>query len=182
MFRQLGSVAVVRIFMEYHVWAVWDFMSLLKSLQAAVAPSKAPWVPQDDAVAARMVNEIVLVEEADEYPTGSYASHFEIYLRAMDAAGANTAAIRAASRDIGEGAPWREVLDRRCPFPAAREFVAATLNLTGASLPEQVAAFTLGREEIIPAMFREAVERLDWSDREGHADKFRRFLDLLRKP
>ena len=50
---------------------------------------------------------------------------------------------------------------------AAREFVTATMETTEASLPERVAAFTLGREDVIPGMFREAVAQLDRSGMHG---------------
>src|SRR4030081_3170084 len=84
----------VRVFMEHHVWAVWDFMSLLKSLQAEIAPTRVPWVAPRDAAAARLINEIARVEKGDEAPNGLLGSHFEIYLQAMEEAGADTKPIR----------------------------------------------------------------------------------------
>src|SRR6266850_3381410 len=88
------SLQHARIFMEHHVWAVWDFMSLLKSLQAEIAPTRVPWVPPRDPAAARLINEIATVEEADDGPDGVPASHFEIYMQAMEEAGADTTPIR----------------------------------------------------------------------------------------
>src|SRR5688500_4663127 len=67
-FRSLDSVADVQIFMEHHVWAVWDFMSLLKSIQSVVAPVTVPWRPPRDAAAARFINEIAAGEEGDDGP------------------------------------------------------------------------------------------------------------------
>src|SRR4030088_3216883 len=93
-FGAVRSPRDVRVFMEHHVWAVWDFMSLLKSLQAEIAPTTVPWVPPRDAAAARRINEIATVEEGDDGPDGRPASHFEIYLQAMEEAGADKKPIR----------------------------------------------------------------------------------------
>jgi hypothetical protein len=177
-FARLASIDDVRVFMEHHVWAVWDFMSLLKSIQSALAPAAAPWTPVRDPESARFVNEIVLGEETDEAPDGGHASHFEIYLSAMEAAGARMDAIRAMTLSVATGVSWRRALEDASPPAAAREFVTATMETTESSLPERVAAFTLGREEVIPGMFREAVTRLDRSGVRG-ADLrlFRWYLD-----
>src|SRR5204863_9681955 len=87
--------------------------SLSKSIQSAIAPATTPWTPAADPESARFVNEIVLAEESDEAPDGGHASHFEIYVAAMDAAGAETRAIRATTAAVARGVPWREALAGR---------------------------------------------------------------------
>ena len=77
------------------MYAVWDFMSLLKYLQNALAPAKVPWVPPAFPEAARLINEIVLDEETDTMTTcqsklGEPMSHFELYLTAMEEIRADT--------------------------------------------------------------------------------------------
>jgi DUF3050 family protein len=177
-FDRLASIDDVRVFMEHHVWAVWDFMSLLKSIQSVLAPTGAPWTPTHDPESARFINEIVLGEETDQAPDGGHASHFEIYVSAMEAAGARTSAIRGMTDAVAGGVPWRHALEDASPPAACRDFVMATMETAEASLPERVASFTLGREEVIPGMFREAVTRLDRSGVRG-ADLrlFRWYLD-----
>lgn len=161
---QLSSLERVRCFMEHHVWAVWDFMSLLKSLQAELAPARIPWVPPWDSAATRFINEIVIGEESDEGPDGRPASHFEIYIRAMDRAGAQTQPILSFVADVTRGGLPETAFGRTSMPSTVRRFVQTTLNFCCASLPERVAAFTLGREEIIPAMFSAALRGL--SERE----------------
>src|SRR5258708_29533679 len=78
----------IRVFMEHHVVAVWDFMSLLKALQAGVTCVSLPWAPKGNASHRRFVNELVLVEESDVDPRGGHVSHFELYVDAMREAGA----------------------------------------------------------------------------------------------
>jgi hypothetical protein len=158
--RQLSSLERVRCFMEHHVWAVWDFMSLLKSLQAELAPARVPWVPPLDSAAARFINEIVIGEESDEGPDGPHASHFGIYIRAMERAGARTQSILSFVADITQGNLTQTALERNSPPSSVRRFVETTLRFCCASLPERVAAFTVGREEIIPAMFTAALRGL----------------------
>ncbi len=142
------------------MWAVWDFMSLLKSLQAELAPARIPWVPPWDSAAARFINEIVVGEESDEGPDGRPASHFEIYIGAMEVAGARTEPILSFVADVARGGLSEAAFERTSLPSTARRFVQTTLRFCRASLPERVAAFTVGREEIIPAMFTAALRGL----------------------
>ena len=42
----LSELGNLRQFMEVHVFAVWDFMSMLKSLKRELGGCSVPWVPQ----------------------------------------------------------------------------------------------------------------------------------------
>src|SRR5246500_3825867 len=90
LYADVASVADLRRFMEDHVFAVWDFMSLLKRLQQDMTCTRVPWFPADSPRAARLINDIVIGEETDVGPDGSYVSHLELYLRAMADIGAST--------------------------------------------------------------------------------------------
>lgn len=163
-FGRLTSLRAVRMFMEHHVWAVWDFMSLLKSIQAEIAPVTLPWKPPADVESARLINEIVVSEEGDDGPDGRPTSHFHAYLRAMKEAGAATVAIEHFVSALELGVPAATALAESDAPPAAKAFVTTTLKITRESLHCRVAAFTLGREEVIPKMFRNVVAGLDGRD------------------
>src|SRR5271163_342243 len=91
----IHSLADLRIFMEHHVFAVWDFMCLLKELQARIVTTRAPWLPSKDPYSAHLISRILLEEETDCTEDGqTYCSHFELYLNAMRAIDADTQPIR----------------------------------------------------------------------------------------
>src|ERR1700716_1508416 len=93
LYGEIRDIQHLRIFLQSHVFAVWDFMSLLKSLQACLTCVATPWLPSAYPKSRRLINEIVLGEESDNFGDG-YISHFELYLQAMVESGADTCPIR----------------------------------------------------------------------------------------
>ena len=90
LYESLKSIDDIKIFMETHVYAVWDFMSLLKALQNLLTCTKIPWTPNLDSKSARLINQIIVDEESDLNYTEEPKSHFEMYLEAMEEIQANT--------------------------------------------------------------------------------------------
>lgn len=161
LYLRMTSLDDVRRFMEAHVFAVWDFMSLLKRLQRDLTCVQLPWVPVGSPDVRHLVNEIVAGEESDVDAHGRRTSHFEIYVDAMNEAGADTAPILAAVDAVRRGVPAAEALAMRGIPAHARDFTAATLALAEAGGSHEVAAaFTFGREDLIPDLFHGLVSRL----------------------
>lgn len=174
LYGSIRTLAHLRLFMESHVFAVWDFMSLLKSLQRSLTSVEVPWVPTQHRESRRFINEIVLGEESDEYE-GQPVSHFEIYLDAMSAAGADATVIKAVSEAAhncrpGDLSPLQEAL-QKAP-QAAQDFVRTTFRvIQEGTVAAQAAAFTFGREDTIPDMFRALVKDLN-REMEGDLSQF----------
>jgi hypothetical protein len=166
----------VRIFMESHVFAVWDFMSLLKALQMRLTCVHVPWAPTAWPESRRFLNEIVLGEESDVYE-GRAISHFELYLEAMQECGADTGAIRGLLKTISAGSPMFSDGSSDAP-EAAKKFVSDTFQLISEGrVNAMAAAFTFGREDVIPDMFRELVRDLS----RQQPGKFGKFLWYLER-
>jgi hypothetical protein len=153
LYNKLNSMDAVVTFMEYHVFAVWDFMSLLKTLQHNLTCVQVPWVPSGPTSSRRLINDIVLVEESDERGA-EFISHFELYLEGMREAGADTGPIDTFIDLLRRGrAVLPSLKEAGAPEPAA-EFVATTWDfIEHGPLHCQAAAFAFGREDLIPDMF-----------------------------
>ena len=152
----LATVDDLRVFMQHHVYSVWDFMSLIKYLQHHVAPASWPWTPPADAAVARFINELVLEEETDQALPGEtgYTSHFMLYLAAMREIGADADTPLAFVTRAG-AAGITGALDAGLAPPPAAEFTRTTFGFIDSGRPHRVAAaLALGREHVIPAMFR----------------------------
>ena len=163
--------------MESHVFAVWDFMSLLKALQARLTCVSVPWTPTAWPHSRRFINEIVLGEESDEFE-GTPISHFELYLEAMDEFGADTAPMRALlEHPTTNGATSLHAFRTPDDAPqAARRFVDTTFELIrSGSTAALASAFTFGREDVIPGIFRALVRELDANS--GDLGKFVWYLE-----
>lgn len=153
LYGTLNTKDSVVTFMEHHVFAVWDFMSLLKSLQRNLTCVQVPWVPTGPTVSRRLINDITLVEESDELD-GGFISHFELYLDGMRQAGADTARVDAFIDLLRAGTPVVPALGGAGVPTASAEFVTVTWDfISGAPVHCQAAAFAFGREDLIPDMF-----------------------------
>jgi hypothetical protein len=160
-YRRIQTLDDLRVFMAHHVFAVWDFMSLLKALQRDLTCVTLPWVPQGNPATRRLINEIVLEEETDVDPEGRPTSHFELYLRAMQEAGADTAPAQRLLAALAEGASVPAALAMANAPASVQEFVKHTFSVIASGQPHAVAAaFTFGREDVIPDMFRNLVADL----------------------
>ena len=141
-YSSLDGPERVRRFMETHVFAVWDFMSLLKALQQRLTCTSVPWFPTADAEARRLVNEVVLDEESDALPDGGYSSHFELYLDCMRQAGADTGPIDRLLDALRQGVPFADALAACGCQPEAAEFVRRSFAvIESGSTPAIAAAF-----------------------------------------
>jgi hypothetical protein len=162
LYGQLRTVEHLAVFMEHHVFAVWDFMSLLKALQLRLTCTSVPWLPQGNAQLRRLVNEIVLGEESDALPAGGAASHFELYLQAMREAGADTAQVEHFIRQLKSGQTVAAALEQAGVPAAVGAFVRHTFEVIERGRPHEIAAaFTYGREDLIPEMFTQLVHGLE---------------------
>lgn len=177
LYYRLQTIEDLRRFMEHHVFAVWDFMSLLKALQRGLTCVEVPWVPSKHPATRRLINEIVLEEESDVDQHGHPASHFELYLRAMEECGADTSAIRRLLAALGAGRSVSQALDAAQVPDSVRQFVETTFSIIDTGRNCLIAsAFTFGREDVIPAMFRQLVGEL--RDKfPGQLDTFTYYLD-----
>jgi hypothetical protein len=153
MYQSLTSIENVRTFMQYHVFAVWDFMSLLKSLQRQITCVDIPWNNSKfDPEIVRLVNEIVLGEESDIDQNGNAISHFALYLKAMDEIGADNSLIKKFI-DNYDLEPLPDELKNIVSFHL-------DIALDG-KVHEVASSFFYGREKLIPEMFQSVVDVLD---------------------
>ena len=174
-YSNIVSVADLRSFMEDHVFAVWDFMSLLKRLQQDMTCITVPWFPVNNAKAARLINDIVIGEETDVGPDGSYVSHLALYLRAMREIGASARQFEKFRSLVLVGMPVEVALARIGAPPHVQAFVAHTMALANSGSTEEVlAAFFYGREDIIPEMFRRLLDTLYGAKHDN--DRLRHFI------
>jgi hypothetical protein len=157
----------LRVFMGHHVHSVWDFMSLIKYLQHAVAPARWPWTPGADPTVQRFINELVLEEETDAagpgHP-GEFASHFKLYLGAMGEIGADAATPARFVELAGRAGIEAALAGGLAPAPAGRFTRTTFVFLDSGKAHVVAAALALGREHIIPAMFRAFLARMAVSE------------------
>ena len=167
-YAAVKTPADLQCFMQHHVYSVWDFMSLIKYLQSVVAPARHPWVPGEDADVQRFINELVLEEESDSNAiSGGFSSHFVLYLQAMEEIGADTGPARRFVEQVRRAGIESALAGADIPEPS-RRFTRQTFAFIDSAQPHlAAAALALGREHIIPCMFRSILQRIQVDERQA---------------
>ena len=162
LYKSLHSLEDVKIFMENHIFAVWDFMSLLKSLQNQLTCTSVPWIPTKNPVLTQFINEIVLGEESDFNELDEPKSHFEMYLEAMDQINAEKTDIEFLIKNIKSGKNTEHSIELLNIHDAVKNFVQYSFEIIRTKQIHKIAsAFTYGREDIIPDMFIAIINEVD---------------------
>lgn len=167
--QSIGCIEDLVVFMENHVYAVWDFMCLTKQLQTHLAPSGSPWTPIYSAASRRWINEIVLGEESDiTFDGAGHASHFETYILAMKEIGINTSWIEQWPNLVREIGWDNAILHPKVPDPA-KFFMTQTKKFIDSDKPWVIcAALALGREDLLPEQFGSVLRQLETAEIPSH--------------
>lgn len=167
LYSQIDSVEKLRVFMQRHVYAVFDFMSLAKALQHELAPSSGIWTMPKSNALARFINEIILCEESDELPSGEFMSHFEMYCLGMNEVKANSDDAMAFVRFVKEES-FDFALSKVEVPKSSKDFMNSTFSLLNkGNIHEIAASFCFGREKCIPLMFTSLLERMNITETEA---------------
>ncbi|MFN5704928.1 MAG: DUF3050 domain-containing protein [bacterium] len=154
LYSAIRNIEDLKIFMKYHVYAVWDFMSILKTLQNNLTCTSVPWFPVGNADTRFLINEIVVGEESDVDQNGTRKSHFELYLDAMNQCGADTQPIEKFINELKVSKDLNSALILSETPKEATDFVKYTFDIINSGKHYlQSAIFTFGREDLIPGMF-----------------------------
>ena len=183
LYSNIETIKDLQVFTENHIYAVWDFMSLLKALQIRLTCTKTPWLPNNNSQTAYLINEIVLAEETDINQVGERKSHYELYLDAMIDIDAKTEKPVQIINEIANSENIFNAIENINIHPNIKNFLNFTFSVIDEGKPHKIAAiFTFGRENLIPNMFNEILREFEKNVSEGDISKliyyFERHIEL----
>ena len=183
LYAKLQTVDSIRKFTEGHVYAVWDFMSLLKALQQKLTCTTTPWMATPNPNTRYLINEIVLAEESDLYIDGSRLSHFEMYLDTMEELQAQTTILKNFLEDVQQAPTVFDAIANAQVHQNIKDFLTFTFEVIQTGKAHEIAAaFTFGREGLIPDMFTSILKQMQTDYPDAQLDKlvyyFQRHIDL----
>ncbi len=183
LYNKVQTISDLHLFLESHIYAVWDFMSLLKALQSQLTCTTTPWFATKNTEIRYLINEIVLAEETDLTLDGKHQSHFEMYIEAMESCGADTREINAFLEDVFDTKNVFVSIKKSHLHPNIKAFLDFTFRVIDEGKSHKIAAaFTFGREDLIPSMFTEILKNFQANFPETNLSKliyyFERHIEL----
>ncbi|WP_162126541.1 DUF3050 domain-containing protein [Flavobacterium phycosphaerae] len=159
LYEKVKTIDDLQQFLESHVYAVWDFMSLLKALQSKLTCTTTPWFASANAETRYLINEIVLAEESDLTLDGKRLSHFEMYVEAMQSCGADITELNQFLQNVIATNNIFVAIKQSSLHPKIKDFLDFTFRIIDEGKTHKIAAaFTFGREDLIPTMFTEILK------------------------
>ncbi|MDN3678139.1 DUF3050 domain-containing protein [Flavobacterium paronense] len=159
LYEKVKTMDDLHHFLENHVYAVWDFMSLLKALQSKLTCTTTPWIATQNPETRYLINEIVLAEESDLTLDGKRLSHFEMYVEAMQSCGAKTDELYTFLQNVVETKNVFISIKKSNLHPKIKAFLDFSFRVIEEGKAHKIAAaFTFGREDLIPNMFTEILK------------------------
>lgn len=183
LYAKIHTIEDLHVFLTHHVYAVWDFMSLLKGLQIHLTSVSIPWTASPNPELRYLINEIVVAEESDLALDGSRQSHFEMYLDAMIECGATTQPVLDFLEQVASTKNVFVAIKNANLPDEVKDFLHFTFTVIETGQPHKIAsAFTFGREDLIPNMFTEIVKSFQKNFPETNVSKliyyFERHIEL----
>jgi hypothetical protein len=183
LYEKVKTIDDLHQFLESHVYAVWDFMSLLKALQSKLTCTTTPWFASVNPETRYLINEIVLAEESDLTLDGKRLSHFEMYVDAMKDCGAQTTQLENFLQKVIDTNNVFIAIKKSDLHPKIKSFLDFTFRVIEEGKTHKIAAaFTFGREDLIPNMFTEILKSFQQNFPETDLSKliyyFERHIEL----
>ncbi|MEY2922386.1 MAG: hypothetical protein RL108_1008 [Bacteroidota bacterium] len=183
LYEKVKTIEDLHCFLENHIYAVWDFMSLLKALQSKLTCTTTPWLPVGNPQVRYLINEIVVAEETDLAMDGTRQSHFEMYLDAMQQCGATTSVVSEFLENVKNTQNIFVSIKQSNLHPNVKAFLDFTFRVIEEGKAHKIAAaFTFGREDLIPSMFTEILKNFQSNFPETDLSKliyyFERHIEL----
>jgi len=183
LYQKVQTIEDLHFFLENHVYAVWDFMSLLKALQSKLTCTTTPWFATKNPETRYLINEIVLAEETDLTIDGRRQSHYEMYIEAMQSCGANTSGIESFLSEVESLHNIFVAIKKSDLHPNIKAFLDFTFRVIEEGKTHEIAAaFTFGREDLIPSMFTQILKNFQANFPETDLSKliyyFERHIEL----
>lgn len=175
LYARIRTLDDLILFMSHHIYSVWDFMNLLKTLQNHLTCTSIPWKPVLHPENARLINEIVLEEESDVID-GIITSHFSYYLDALTAL-APAESARSFFIQVSKGVSYAELIALPEVPQGVRPFLTTTFDILNGPLVGTASAFAFGREGIIPTMFEQIVGQSEATKN----PQLKKFMDYIHR-
>lgn len=160
LYNAITTTNDLAIFMSHHIYSVWDFMNLLKTLQLQLTGMRVPWVPVHHVDNVRLINDIVLEEESDIID-GQVTSHFLYYVTAFNAIDPNNCVSRFLEDLRQPNLHYQSLITQPYIPMSVQSFLMFTHQVIQSSMIEVAAAFAYGREILVSVIFQPLLKQAD---------------------